>query len=263
LEFSLKPLTIFLEQICWWRMRRTYYLIPFFVALLLASMQLMAQDSSADASRPAAQEQKPAQHRDTAAARQAEAEGRELLFQKHDVQAAIESFKKCTKLDPWYGHGYIMLGVAYTQAQRWDDAQWAFEEASKIEPENPQAWLGIGSARNEQKDYAGAQKALQQCLDLKPDSAEAHYEMGRTLLGLEKLPAAELQARRAIELNKDYASPHVLMANIYLAEFDANAALAEFRESLRLDPDGPEAGAIKENINMLQKAIAQSAQTKK
>lgn len=241
-------------------MRFIFY-STFAMALFVVSGQLIGQDQTPDSAKSTGQERKPIeQHRDTEAAKTAEAEGQEFLFHKHDVIGAIQSFKKCTKLDPWYPHGYIMLGVAYTQAQRWDDAQWAFEEASKLEPEDVEAWLGIGSARNEQKDYAGAQKALEQCLNLNPDSAEAHYEMGRALLSLGKLPAAESHAHLAIELNKDYVSFHVLMANIFVAEINPNSALAEFREALRLDPESQE---IKENIRMLQKALSRPVPAKK
>jgi protein O-GlcNAc transferase len=235
-----------------------------FLAVLLASPLLVGQDSTSKASTADSQEQKPARpKRLTDAAKAAETEGQQFLFQKHDIESAIQSFKKSIKLDPWYGQGYLMLGVAYTQAERWDDAQWAFQEVTKLEPENLRAWLGVGSAMNEQKDYAHAQKALEHCLDLKSDSAEAHYEMGRTLLGLGKLPEAEGEARRAIELNNDYVSPHLLLANIYVAEYDPNSAITEFREALRLDPEGPQAPAIKENISMLEKAIAEAEQSKK
>lgn len=245
-------------------MRTTFHPLAILLGLLLFAAQLIGQDQSSDSAKSTTQARKPVQqHRFTEAAIAAEAEGEEFLFRKHDAKGAIESFKKSIKLDPWYTHGYIMLGVANTQAQRWGDAQWAFEEASKLEPEDVQAWLGIGSALNEQKDYAGAQKALEHCLDLNPDSAEAHYEIGRSLLSQGKLPLAESHARLAVALDNEYASFHVLMANIYVAELDANSALAEFREALRLDPDGPDAQAIKDNIGMLQKALSQPAQTKK
>lgn len=236
-----------------------------FVVVLLVSAPLVGQSPTSDSSsRADSQNSKPATPRRlTEAAKAAEVEGEQFLFEKHDTKSAIESFKRCILLDGWYGHGYIMLGLAYIQAQRWDDALWAFQEASKLEPENFQAWLGIGSVMNEQKDYAGAQKALQHSLDLKPDSAEAHYEMGRSLLGLQKLQEAELEARHAIRLNKDYASPHVLMANIYLAEFDADSAIGEFREALRLDPDGPDAADIKSNIAALEKVLSQPAKAPK
>lgn len=231
-------------------------------AALVAGVPLAGQDQGSDASNT--QTQKPAQPRRlTEAAKAAEAEGTQFLFEKHDTKSAIESFKRCILLDAWYGHGYIMLGIAYIHAQRWDDALWAFQEASKLEPENVQAWLGIGSVMNEQKDYAGAQKALQHALDLKPASAEAHYEMGRTLLGLEKFPEAEFEARRAMILNKDYSSPHVLMANIDLAESDADSAIGEFREALRLDPDGPDAPDIKHNIAVLEQALTPPEKTSK
>ena len=219
---------------------------------LLLCLSLAAKDPDSRPAKP------PAAQRNTEGAKDAETQGQELLFQKHDVKGAIESFKKAVKLDPWYGHGYLMLGLAYMQAERWDEAHWAFEDASKVEPENAQAWLGVGSALNEQKDYTGAQKALEKSLELKPDSAEAHYELGRSLWGLGKLEAAAEQTKRAIELNKDYVSPHVLMGNIYLRGSDPDSALAEFREALKLDPEGPQAASIKESITGIEKAKAEN-----
>ncbi|HEY6250967.1 MAG TPA: tetratricopeptide repeat protein [Candidatus Angelobacter sp.] len=223
---------------------------------LCCAVNITAQDSSS--SPP-----KQPLRRSTEAAKAAEAEGQDFLFQKHDVKSAIESFKKTTQLDPWYAHGHFMLGVAYMQAQNWDHAQWAFEAASKVDPDDPQAWLGIGSALNEQKSYVEAQKALTHSLDLKPESAEAHYELARSLWGLQKLEPAETEANRAIELNKDYVSPHVLMGNIYLDQSDPDDAIAEFREALRLEPQGPQANALKQNIAEIQRALNQTSQTKK
>src|SRR5579864_7759540 len=47
--------------------------------------------------------------------------GRELLFQKQDAKASIEEFKKVIKLDPWYGQGYLLLGLAQMQLQHWSE----------------------------------------------------------------------------------------------------------------------------------------------
>src|SRR5260370_7578266 len=93
-------------------------------------------------------------------AAQAMARAQELLFRKNDPEASIAEFKKVVKLDPWYGQGYILLGVAYMQLQRCSDAQFAFDEATNVEPGNAQAYLGLGSALNEQHEYAGAHKTL-------------------------------------------------------------------------------------------------------
>jgi len=179
----------------------------------------------------------------------------DLLFRKNDPEASIEEFKKALKIDPGYGPGYVLLGLAYMQMQRWSDAQQAFAEASKVEPDNAQAFLGLGSALNEQHDYAGAQKALEHSLDLKPDSAEAHYELARTLGALGKWAAAEPHARRAIEINRDYAGPHALMGNVYLDQQDPQSALAEFREYLRLDPQGSLAPSVKQTVTEIEKAL--------
>jgi cytochrome c-type biogenesis protein CcmH/NrfG len=180
----------------------------------------------------------------------------ELLFRKHDAEGSIAEFKKALKIDPWYGPGYLLLGLAYMQLQRWSDAQYAFEQATKVEPGNAQAFLGLGSALNEQHDYAGAQKALEHSLELKPDSAEAHYELARTLGATVRWKAAEPHARRAIAINPDYAGPHALMGNIYLDQQDPESALAEFREYLRLDPEGSLAPSVKQIVGEIEKAMA-------
>jgi Flp pilus assembly protein TadD len=180
----------------------------------------------------------------------------ELLFRKHDAAASVEEFKKAVKIDPWYGPGYVLLGLAYMQTQRWSDAQDAFGEASKVEPGNAQAFLGLGSAMNEQHDYTGARKALEHSLELNPESAEAHYELARTFGALGKWQEAEPHARRAVEINPDYAGPHALMGNVYLERQDLPFALAEFREYLRLDPEGNLAPSVKQIIAEIEKTMA-------
>lgn len=181
----------------------------------------------------------------------------ELLFRKHDPQGSVDEFKQALKIDPWYGQGYVLLGLAFMQMESWDEAQLAFSEAVKVEPTDAQGFLGLGSALNEQHQYAEAQKALESSLKLKPDSAEAHYELARTLGAQDKWAAAEPQARRAIELNPDYSGPHALMANILLEAQDLSGARHEFQEYLRLDPDGNLAAAAKQMIAEIDKTLAE------
>lgn len=189
-------------------------------------------------------------------AQEAFAQAQELLFKKNDPQGSIELFKKTVKLDPWFGPGYMLLGLANTQLQRWGDAQYAFEEATKVEPGNAQAYLGVGAALNEQHEYAAAMKPLQHSLDLKPDSAEAHYELARSLASMDKWDEAAPHAQRAIDINPEYAGPHVLMGNIYVKNGEAEAALHEFEEYLRLDPKGSLAPSVKQMIAQLRQALA-------
>jgi tetratricopeptide (TPR) repeat protein len=188
--------------------------------------------------------------------------GQEMLFRRNDPEGSLVYFKKAVQADPWYGPGYMLLGLANMQLQRWSDAQWAFEEATKVEPGNAQAFLGVGSALNQQGHYAEAQKALQQSLELRPDSAEAHYEMARSFAASGKWEAAAPHVQQAIEDNPNYGGPHVLMGNIYLQLGDAQAALAEFKSYLRLDPDGSMAAQVKQVIAQLQRELPPATKKK-
>ena len=185
------------------------------------------------------------------------ATGERFLFKFHDPAKSVDEFKKVIKIDPWYGQGYMLLGLAQMQLQHWSDAQWAFEEATKVEPGNGKAFLGVGSALNEEHDYAAAQKALEHSLDLNPESPEAHYELARTLAATGKWDLAAPHAQRAIALNPDYAGPHALMGNVYVQNDDPQAALREFEECLRLGPNGSLAPSVKQMIAQLKKVLAE------
>jgi tetratricopeptide (TPR) repeat protein len=190
-------------------------------------------------------------------AQEAMQQAQDLLFRKNDVKGSVDFLKKAVKLDPWYGPGYLLLGVAQMQLGNWSDAQWAFEETAKVEPGNARAYLGVGSALNEQGNYAAAEKALQQSLEIREDSAESHYELARSLAALGKWEAAAPHVRRSIELNPDYAGPHALMGNIALQSGDANTALDQFRTYLKLAPQGSLAPQVKATISELEKDLEQ------
>ena len=244
-------------------MHKSALLLPILLFSALNSVA-QSQESAGPSTRTAQSSADPARPTPTPEARKrrnmlevedAMSKGQELLFKKHDAKASVEQFKRAIKLDPWYGQGYMLLGLARMQLGEWSEALWAFEEAEKVEPGNAKAYLGAGSALNEQKDYAGAQKALEHSLELRPGSAEAHYELARSLWGLGKWQAAEPHVRQAIELNKEYAGPHALMGNIYIEQENPEAALKEFEECLRLDPEGPIAPVVKDMVAQLKKAL--------
>jgi len=231
--------------------------IPFaLTGLMLAQTGTSTSSSSvpnpSSSPTPAVHKPKPSPERDAAMAT-----GERLLFKSHDPVKSVDEFKKVIKIDPWYGQGYMLLGLAQMQLQHWSEAQWAFEEATKVEPGNAKAFLGVGSALNEEHDYAAAQKALEHSLDLNPESPEAHYELARTLAATGKWDLAAPHAQRAIALNPDYAGPHALMGNVYVQNDDPQAALREFEECLRLDPNGSLTPSVKQMIAQLKKVLAE------
>jgi tetratricopeptide (TPR) repeat protein len=244
---------------------RSYHFVS--LSLLIGSALLFctlsyAQDSSSKdtlpvpkatpSASPEVRKSRPSPEREQAMSR-----GQQLLFKEHNPKASIEEFKRATRIDPWYGQGYMLLGLAQMQIRHWADAQFAFEEAAKVEPGNAKAYLGIGSALNEQQNYAEAQKALEHSLELAPESPEAQYELGRTLAATGKWEQAAPHVQRAIALNPDYAGPHALMGNIYVQREQPEPALKEFQEFLRLDPQSSMAPAVKNMIAQLKKTLEQ------
>src|SRR5262245_22644203 len=102
-------------------MRNLFLLVGFFLLLAMVPGLATSQTGSQTRSSPqAAVGDTPVAPRPPKPeAAQAMARAQELLFRKNDPEASVAEFKKVVKLDPWWGQGYIMLGVAYMQLQRW------------------------------------------------------------------------------------------------------------------------------------------------
>jgi Flp pilus assembly protein TadD len=184
--------------------------------------------------------------------------GRSLLLDKHKSADSVRPFLRAIQIAPAYSQAHFLLGTAYMDMGRWNDAEAALNKAISFNDKLDSAYLELGSCLIEQKKFAEAEKPLLRGLELAPDASRGHYDLGRAYYALNRFQEAEPHARKAVALEPDFAEAHILLGNVLLRLRDGTHALAEFQEYLRLAPHGTFAGPTQELVKKLQAALAQT-----
>jgi len=180
-------------------------------------------------------------------------------LQNHDLDEGVGHLKKAIELYAQYPQAYAMLGAAYNQQKKWQDAQGALQKAIQLDPNEADAYFQLGATLNQEKDYVGAEKALKQGFQLVPEPAEGaapHYELGFACFSQGRWQDAEPQVAKTIAAQPDFPLAHWLMAQIMLKKGDGQGAINEFQTYLKLDPNGPAAPSVRAVIPKIQAAIA-------
>lgn len=95
--------------------------------------------------------------------------------------AGIPELEKATKDDPQNGQAWQLLGAAYFNAARYEDAARAYTKAIGIDPDQPLVWSALGEARvmASERDPMppAAVEAFEKSIALDPKDPRARYFM--------------------------------------------------------------------------------------
>jgi Flp pilus assembly protein TadD len=109
---------------------------------------------------------------------------------------AIDPLKRVTQLKPDNWEAWSLLGVAYDQTKRPDDALSAWRTALKLSPDNPAVLTNMAMARLTAGDIAGAEPLLRTAVAQKSATMQERQDLA-LVLGLEdKMPEAERLLRQ-------------------------------------------------------------------
>ena len=104
---------------------------------------------------------------------------------------AIDVLKRLNGLKPNDWQAWSLLGVAYDQTKRPDDAQAAWQTALKMSPNNPAVLTNIAMAHAANGDFAGAEPLLRTAVAQKDATLQERQNLA-LVLGLEgKMSEAE------------------------------------------------------------------------
>jgi cytochrome c-type biogenesis protein CcmH/NrfG len=193
-------------------------------------------------------------------ARKEYATARDLFSTNKPGEDGVRHLKKAIQIYPKYSDAYVLLGMAYIEENKPDDAKTALGKAIEIDPKLAEAYLTLGMLQNHQQAYADAEKNLTQGLELNPDAPQGQYELAKTYWAMGRWQDADPHVQKALSLKPDMAPAHVLMGNVALRKRDAQTALKEFQEYLRLDPNGPMADGTRQMVVKIENALKNPAQ---
>ena len=104
---------------------------------------------------------------------------------------AVDPLKTVTELKPRDWQAWSLLGVAYQQIKRQDDAQAAWATALKLSPDNPSVLTNVAMAKVAQGDLAGAEPLLRTAVAQKSATLQIRQNLA-LVLGLQgKMAEAE------------------------------------------------------------------------
>ena len=94
-----------------------------------------------------------------------------------DIDGAIKSYKKAIDLDPENGSICQMLGYAYLEGKRYDDARLAFDKFADLYPGNAFAFESKGDYYMAIKDYENAYSSYEKAYKINNDIASVKEKM--------------------------------------------------------------------------------------
>ncbi len=120
---------------------------------------------------------------------------------------AIDLLKHFNTLKANDWQAWSLLGIAYDQTKRPDDAQAAWQTALKLSPNNPAVLTNMAMAHTAAGDFAGAEPLMRTAVAQKGATLQERQDLA-LVLGLEgKMPEAE-------KLLRDDLPPAVVDANL-------------------------------------------------
>ena len=158
------------------------------------------------------------------------------LFQKGQVDEAMNQFQRAIVLNSKFDEAYYNLGLALARKGQVDEAMAQFQTALGINPNNANVHnnLGIALARKGRVDEAMAQ--FQTALDIDPYHADAHSNLGIALSQKGRHGEAMAQFQSAVEINPDDAEVRNNLGSAFLQAGQPDKAIAEFQTALLLKP---------------------------
>ena len=182
--------------------------------------------------------------------------GSTALLKDHNLAQGIAHLQKAVAIYPKYSAALLLLGTAYMDGRRWNDAEAALLKVVAIEPKATAAHLALGELYLDQRNYAESKRELLFAIGLDPKSARPHLTLGRVYYELGDLAKAGPEVGTALRIDPSLPQGHLLAGNILLRAHQPENAVVEFQEYLRLDPNGPFSAQAKEAVHKIKEALA-------
>jgi len=154
-----------------------------------------------------------------------------------DAFGAIESYRRCLRLNPDAPEIHNNLGTVLDQIGHAEEAIACFRQALALKPDYVRALNNLGKVLREAGQSTEALDVLQRALALAPRNATTLTNLGFALVQLGRGGEARRRLTRAIALQPQLAEAHHGLGEALLTEGDTQGALAAFQRALARKPD--------------------------
>jgi Tfp pilus assembly protein PilF len=152
-------------------------------------------------------------------------------------EAAAQAFGRATTLDKRLEPlAYSEMGIAWTNAERHEQAIEAFSQAVRLLPRSTPALCNLSEALARAGRTADAAQVARTALQVEPQSVAAHIRLALALAAAGDSTGAIAAAQRAATLDPKHVHAHYALARAYHAASDVNGMLAAYNQAATLDP---------------------------
>ena len=152
-------------------------------------------------------------------------------------EGSIEAYTQALDANPNHGRLWLLLGNAYQQIDRLEEAASAYGKTLQIEPRMREAHSNLGVIKVRKGQYQEALEHLDRAIGIAPDFPDAHMNRGVALANIGRRDEAITSLRRAVALDPGYGNAYKNLATLYLQAGRRDSAryfqlLARTREEL-------------------------------
>jgi tetratricopeptide (TPR) repeat protein len=159
------------------------------------------------------------------------------LFQKGQVDDAAAHYKRALEINPNHAQANYNLGLVLFEKGQVDDAIAHYRKAVKMSPYYPEAHNSLGNALLRKGELDEALEQFQKALEINPDYVDARSNLGATLFQKGQVDSAVAQYRKALEINPDYVNAHYNLGNALFQKGQLDEAIAQFQKAVEINPD--------------------------
>lgn len=144
-------------------------------------------------------------------------------------RAALKCGQPTAELHEVLGRALLLSGDA-------EGSLWHFLQMTLLLPEQAAGFVNLGAAYNQLEKYSQAVDVLAKAMSLNPTAA-AYYNLGLAHRHLKNLPSAKTAYRETLRLNPNLADAHENLASVYAELRDFTRAITHYQKALELRPD--------------------------
>jgi tetratricopeptide (TPR) repeat protein len=175
------------------------------------------------------------------------------LYQGGKFDQAIAAFEAVLKDKDDFAEGHYNLGLAYLRNGETEKALAAMTRAVELKPDFLEAYFGLGQIYVEKGDYQEAIGVFNKAIAAAPEAPEPYLNLGILYFNNKQDDLAEAALLKAAALKPAFPQPYYQLGLLYLRKDEVEKSRQNFEKFLSLAPEAPEAAAVRDMLEKLEK----------
>ena len=151
-------------------------------------------------------------------------------------QGVVDLARETARVRPGNSEFYMVLGDAWQNSGKPQEAVAAYEKALRLRPDFPRGLLTLASALKTVGELSRAEETLKRALAVAPSNPATWLQYGGVDFALGRMEPAITKMEKAIALDPELPGEHAALAELLLATGQTDRAGAALQEALRIDP---------------------------